>query len=353
MGLVGLGLAVLVVSGCDSKEPAATAPKPEPVAASAAPEPEAPPPDASCTATGIKPTRLTNLVGNLYGFGSDKGHVYYATWDAYGARGVVGRVRKDGQGATTLAVLELEPRGLALDDQHVYYTAGVRLMKVPLGGGAATVVSDRFSAQAIAIYGNDVYGVPGDYGPYDRVAKIPKAGGDITEIFISQRPEASTPAGYNGLAVDQTGIYVADSGGNRVFQLPLEGGKQPKMLAAKQPKAYGLHADAEHVYWSLAQRGELYRVKKVGGKPIKVASGLAPNARFGLDSTSIVASFRGTEDGQVPAAVSRLSLDGSEDKPLATVEHTDAVQGLALDEKCVYFAQRNDSNKIAINAIPR
>jgi len=102
--------------------------------------------------------------------------VYYTSWQVYGGRGELSKIRKDGEGTQALAALKLEPRGLALDNDTAYYTAGIRLQSVPKSGGSAVTVEAQFSSQNIGVDDKNVYGVAGNYGPYDRLAKMAKKG---------------------------------------------------------------------------------------------------------------------------------------------------------------------------------
>ena len=311
---------------------------------------EAPP--AGCKATGNKPVQLGTIVGDAHGFAGDATHLYFTSWEIYGARGDVGAVRKDGGGLSTLTSLELEPRGLALDDASIYYTSGIRLIAVPKKGGETTTLAPQFSSQDIAVHGAEIFGVPGDYGPYDRLAKIPKKGGESKELVMGDRPTRTDgPTGWSSIAVDETGVYVTDSGNNRVYRFPADGGKG-KPLANGQAQPYDLAIAGAHLYFNLATKGHLMMVPKAGGPVKKLASGLVKKARIAGDEKAVYATLSGKTDG-APLTVARIAPDSGEVTPVATVPADQSVDAIALDDKCLYFAQRASAKQTIVYAVAR
>jgi hypothetical protein len=319
--------------------------------ASVAKEPSEAPP-GGCKASGDKPVELGNVVGDVYGFAGDATHLYYSSWDIYGNRGDVGAFRKDGQGATTLASLELEPRGLAVDGDTVYFTSGIRLMTIPKAGGPIKTPAPQFSSQAIALHASDVYGVPGDYGPYDRVARIPKKGGETKELASAKRPAGSAPpSGFSSIAVDDSGAYVADSGSNRVLRFALEGGK-PKPIGTRQDKPYDLVVVGPAVYFNLAKKGDLMMVAKAGGTAKKLASGLVEKARITADEKAVYTTLVGKSEHD-PQMLSKIVPETGEVKGVAPIQESDSVEAIALDGACVYWVQRRTGSKAIVYALSR
>jgi hypothetical protein len=261
-------------------------------------------------------------------------------------------LRKDGGGVRAIASLSLEPRGLAVDDTDIYYSEGIRLVKLPKQEGSkSSVIAPKFSSQAIAIDATHVYGVPGDYGPYDRLVKMEKKGGVNFEIDVAERPEAKTgPVGYSAIVVDAKGIYVTDSGSNKILQFSFERAK-PKVLATGQPKAYSLAADSANLYFTLADKGQLMLISKAGGAVKKLATGLVPKSRIVADESGAIAVFAGANESAEIAFVPR---DGGERKKLATVEAGSSVEAVTQDNDCVYWAARaTGSGDIAFYAAHR
>jgi hypothetical protein len=312
----------------------------------------APAAPAECKASGDRPTKLGNPVGTVHGFSSDDTSLYFTTWQVYGSRGDVGKIRKDGEGTSTMASLKLEPRGLAVDEENIYYTEGIRLMKIAKENGKPATLAEKFSSQAIALDGANIYGVPGNYGPYDRVAKLAKTGGDPVELAKATRPQQNQElVGYGALAVDLSGIYVADLGNNQVLRFPLAGGK-PKALAVRQPRPYDLAIDSTHVYFSLAEKGLLMMLPKTGGTVVKLASGLVEKARIAADDDGAIATLA-AENDQAPSLLSKVAKDGKL-TTLASVPPLHTVAAIALDKKCVYWAERETgSGNMAVYARAR
>lgn len=339
---------VIGCHGSDKRAPEGAASTTASAALSAAPEEtEAPP--GRCKAQD-KPMQLGVITGDVFGFEDDATELYYSSWEMYGQRGDVGAVRKDGGGSSKLTSLDLEPRGLAVDEGAVYYTSGIRLMSIPKGGGDSKIVAPQFSAQYIATHGADVYGVPGDYGPYDRVARVPKKGGDTKELSTEKRPSKSlAPNGFSRILVDDSGAYVTDSGNDRVLRFPLEGGK-PKIVTARQEKAFDMALVGTDLYFALARKGDLLVVPKAGGAAKKLGSGLAENARIAADERALYTTIGG-KDG--PAAVAKLVQGTGEVTKVTDVPSTMTVSQIALDGDCVYWVVRETSAKSIVYALRR
>jgi hypothetical protein len=303
-----------------------------------------------CSVKGDKPTPLGTITGDVFGFDGDATALYYSSWEIYGQRGDVGAIRKDGGGSSKLTSLDLEPRGLALDDTTVFYTSGIRLMSIPKSGGESKTIAPQFSAQYIASHGADVYGVPGDYGPYDRVARVPKKGGDTKELSSEKRPKTNLPPnGFSRILVDDSGAFVTDSGNNRVLRFPLEGGK-PKVVAAKQEKAFDMALVGSDVYFALARSGDLLLVPKSGGTAKKLGSGLVENARIAADDRALYTVIAGKD---APGAVVKLVPSASEVTKVADVPPSTTVSQIALDADCAYWVVRETSAKSVVYALHR
>ena len=318
-------------------------------AASFTPTPAEPLP-TGCKAGSEKPALLGTVVGDVHGFAHDALHVYYTSWELYGSRGEVGALRKDGKGPKKLSLLQLEPRGLVVDKTALFYTSGIRLMAIPKGGGETTILAPQFSAQQIAIWADEVYGVPADYGPYDRIAKVPEKGGETKELVSSKRPaREDKPVGFSRVVVDASGIYVTDSGGNRILRYPLEGEKA-KVLAGGVDKPFDLELVGSDLYFTLFRKGDLMVVPKAGGGAKKLATGLTTHAHIAADEKGIYTTLAGKDESQVIAKVAPKS---GEITAIAPVTAPQTVDAIAVDGDCIYWAQRVDSAKTIVYALAR
>lgn len=338
-GRLGLAIAFVFVAACDGSDKLDA--KPEPNATPSASAAPSEPPPGPCAASE-KPVELGATHGHVYGFAGDATHLYFTSWQLYGGRGDLGRVRKDGKGKENLSSLSLEPRGLVVDASRVFYTAGIRLMSLPKAGGEPKTFVETFSSQSIAGDSGFVYGVPGDYGPYDRLIRAEKSSGKTKELDVSERPDAEHPPfGFSAIAVDGAGIYVTDSSKNRVLRFPLDRGK-PKVLSTNQDKAYDLAIDSNSVYFTLAQKGDLLKVPKAGGAAQKIASGLAIRSRIAADDKGVFATLAGKDEG--PQTLVRIGTDGGEPTGIASIPKADSVEAIAVDDRCVYWIRRDSTS---------
>jgi hypothetical protein len=320
-----------------------------PETAAAKPAPSATP--GRCQAKGTSPVKIGAIVGDVFGFASDATHLYYSAWSLYGRTGDLGQIRKDGGGTKGITVLQLEPRGLTVDDETIYFTTGIRLLTLPKKGGVMGSLAPKFSAQSIAVDATRVYGVPGDYGPYDRVAAVPKLGGDTTEIASAKRaPSENALKGYSSIAVDSSGVYVADSGGKRVLRFPLKRGGPTTLTTVKQ-QPYDLVLGQSKVYFSISQ-GDLMSVPKAGGAAAKIASGLVERPRMAADDTAIYTTFAGTKDDPQSKLTQVILQDGTM-TPIAYLPDPQTVDAIQVDRECVYWVQRLDAAQSIVYAIAR
>lgn len=347
-----IGTLLVAAVACDENEKGGESDKAAAPSAAEPPKPEKPPePEPrGCQASGDKAVELKQVVGDVYGFAEDGAWLYYTSWDLYGNRGNLGRVRKDGQGARTLGSLELEPRGLALGKDDIFYTAGIQLMRAAKDGdGKIEALDPKFSAQAIALHGDRVYGVPGDYGPYDRVASLPMKGGTTKELATSDRPSRDRPNGFSSVAVESSGIFVTDTGRDRVLRYTLEGGK-PKVIAAHQDRPYDLAVVGDAAYFTLAKKGRLMRVGVDGGPVEEVAKGLVEMARIAGDGKAMYSISVG--DGEdAPNHV--VEVAEGKMKPVSKVPAGETVRAMGLDGDCVYWTQRVDASTTRVMARAR
>lgn len=327
--------------GCDEKseKPAEASAAASAVAAPSAPTPKAEPAPAGCQAKGAEPQKLGESSGVPYGLVGDATHLYFATWEPRLARGLLVQVRKDGQGVRNLTSLALQPRDVALDQASVYYTEGIRLKKISKDGEELKTLDEKFSSQSIAVEGKFVFGVPGDYGPFDRFVRQGTEGGPYKELDVSERAEVKDgPAGYSALAVDADGAYVTDAGRGTILRFALDREK-PKVLASGFRGAHELVLAGDTLYFTLALKGELFAGPRSGGKPKKIASGLVKEARIAADQDGVVAPFVGaTEDA--PPTLGRVSPAGGEPSTVAKIPDGYSAEAVALDGNCIYWAQR-------------
>lgn len=177
----------------------------------------------------------------------------------------VGKVPLAGGTPTTLASGDFHPLAIAIDAAHLYWTnidssGGVTVMKVPLGGGTVTTIAssplsaktlgerifqavlehpERDAAMVIAIDATSIYWTSGV-----AVMTVPLGGGTPTTLASGYRAQA--------IAIDATSIYWTEwgvHGDGAVMKLPLHGGKVTTLASGQRyPKAIAV--DASSVYWT-------------------------------------------------------------------------------------------------------
>lgn len=341
---------LLGLIGCeDKKETSRADAAVAPASSEPAAQKQVEPAPQGCQAKRDVPTQLGEVHGDVFGFIGDSTMLYYSTWQLYGSRGDLGKFRKDGQGGQPLTSLKLEPRGMALDNSTIFYTSGIRLNTISKEGNKEGTLDQSFSSQYIALDGDSVYGVPGNYGPYDRLVKISKKGGESTELASAKRPSVSSgPNGYNAMAVDDSGIYVVDSGNNRILKFATSPGK-PKPLATnvKQPAHLGISGD--QVYFTLAA-GDLMAVPKAGGKAKKLATGLVEEAQVAADDKGLYAPFAGSDDA---VQIQKINPEEGTHQPVAIAGKSRSISAMTLDADCVYWVERIDAGKSLVFALGR
>jgi hypothetical protein len=175
------------------------------------------------------------------------------------------------------------PRALAADDNFLYFVTGAtvagqqegtnNLMKMPLGGGAPTVLFKGGESiptdSMIALDDTFVYFIA------DGLRRIPKTGGDAA-ILVK---------GVNvwDIAVDNESIYWRPFVGEGtppkpIYSMPKSGG-EPKTITGPQ-MADGLAVDDKFVYWT--QPDGVYKVVKSGGDVEKIHSTPSGETSIGL-----------------------------------------------------------------------
>jgi hypothetical protein len=135
-----------------------------------------------------------------YGIAVDAHSVY---WTLFGDPTSVMKAPIEGGPATTLTSAAGPGEGLAVDADFIYFATGQGVMKVPLVGGAPTMLSSSPAAgiavDAAYVYFTNFYAGPG------AVRKVAKSGGATITLATGQLLPW-------GIAVDATSVYWTDAG---------------------------------------------------------------------------------------------------------------------------------------------
>jgi hypothetical protein len=271
---------------------------------------------------------------------------------ARGDRWSVYRVAKDGSGVTVLARLEggSPDAHLAIDEHAVYVSqqvggenaGGDALVRVALGGGPPETLAEHFGwlggvEQGFA-YGLDRSVVRGT----EAVVRMATAGGEVQVLFrrrVQRIGYRGGPYRFADLAVDQDGVFLADSGEGAIVRMPLGGGSpEPLLHEALSPCC--LHLTGKRVFFgSTADWNAVASVSKAGGAPSDfdwrgLKSDAAGSWAVAPDGDHAIALGRGEQGGW------RIYVLDADNKTIARapLEHIDQTHAVA-DGECVYYVR--------------
>lgn len=119
-------------------------------------------------------------------------------------------------------------RGVAVDDQHVYWTdsGSYRIRRVPVGGGATeNLTFTQFWPSGIAINSTHVYWVEGEQNG-SRVMRM-TLDGNTEQILANFQPFA------HDVVLDDTFVYFTASADGTIRRIPLGGGSNDVVLGGQ------------------------------------------------------------------------------------------------------------------------
>jgi hypothetical protein len=212
------------------------------------------------------------------GIAVDDTYIYYT--NGYGSYDSVERVPAAGGPLVTLASARNYARGIAVDQNNVYWaeelTNGL-ILQVPVGGGSVTTLASGQSMPSqIALDPTDVYWTTWDaansIGTVSRVA----IGGNTVQTL------ATTILNCSDLTVDGSNVYLVSPGtlglsNGTVASVPLTGGAVTT-LASNRAFPRSIAVDSTNVYWTSLSDNSVWAMPKTGGTPVLLASGPAPGA---------------------------------------------------------------------------
>ena len=146
----------------------------------------------------------------------------------------------------TLATGLTNPSDIVVDDTSVYFSevapsGGVR--KVGKQGGLVTNLASGFRfVNGMAVNQTDLYFADSPANNEGTINKVAKSGGSITQLAGGQ-------ASVGDVAVDSSSVYFTDPSGGTVRQVPLGGGSV-SILASGQASPAGLAVDDQALYWT-------------------------------------------------------------------------------------------------------
>ena len=337
----------------------ASAARPSASATAAAP-PAVAVPEAHCAAAGSSaPARLGTHRYEVWDLAIDPTAVFAAGlkgWD--GPPGEIYRVAKDGSGVTNLAKFtSLGRQGhIAVDGAWIYFSAYVpgkppgqgSLLRIPREGGATETIAERFGWLG-GVYGGFAYGVDYDWaGKAESVVRVPTGGGEV-QTLLRRDPRhygyGTGPYRYNDLAVDQDGVFLADSGDGAIARMSHDGGT-PAILATKIITPHRLRTCGKYLFFSPNVDDGLVSVPKGGGEVTSTETGdawaIAP------DGDRLIAL--GRDRSSLPAVM--VFEDGGPKATRSGLTHIWMTQAV-VDRQCIYYVRADPNSLSYFDAIAK
>jgi hypothetical protein len=244
----------------------------------------------------------------------------------------------------TVATNQVNPQVVAVDDTNIYWinstnidaglwkaskSGGAPIEVATLNGGGSGLVVDATSAYW-TMYDDD-------YDYYAGVQTVPLGGG-LPEVLVSNQPRAA------GLAAMGDALYWINQGhglqnyaDGEVLTVPKEGGT-PLVLASGQPELGHVAVDDANVYWTVNsvwtfESAALRKVPKGGGSPTSLvdAAYVRGLATDGVNVFFTIASTANPPNGKIM----RVAVGGGD--PMLVADGQPGDDAIAVHDGCVYW----------------
>lgn len=263
--------------------------------------------------------------------------------------GAVRSVSLAGGAPVTLSMGQLNPSGIAVDDEHVYVaTMGScplsncgsdgRVIKLPKAGGAPTVLADQQRRVfGIALSGDDLFLITGGSSsapmPDGEVLRVAKRGGPLAALVSGVTPL--------GLAADTNAVYFSTSSG--VSRVSRSGGAATTLTSQALTQ---LQVVGDQVLGARSTTTEsgVFSMPLTGGTPSALYTSPQVLA-LTADQLGVVWSWKDGRTSSAPALISRGALAGGVSQVLVT-GLSDPL-GLAADATSVYWANPSGTLMVA------
>ncbi|AKT39196.1 hypothetical protein [Chondromyces crocatus] len=262
----------------------------------------------ACVEGMCQPVRLGQGPTLAFDVAVDAHSVYWTAQGPGGAgEGAVSKVARDGSGeVTTIAGRQLAPRGLALDEEDVYWVNqdGGAVLSAPKAGGSVRTIASGYTVRDVALHAGVVFwtsqtgailragpgavGVvtlfEGDVGP-DGIAlddqfvywanrdtgdllRVAQSGGVMDADRLHSGPDGPTD-----IALDATHLYWSNHKTGEIMKVPLNGAEDAVVLSVEQDsQPFGIAVDTAYVYWASNGFGQVNRAPIGGGPRTVLAS---------------------------------------------------------------------------------
>lgn len=275
-------------------------------------------------ASGVAPGRLV----------VDETNVYWI--DGTAAKGIK-KVSVTG-GTPVLLAEPVNPWRIAVDATHVYWTDSEHAVtKVPIAGGATTILSFNAHGGPLALAPPNVYWIS-RWDQEDVVCMAPLVPGPPGVTLYSNLPTRG-----RGMAADATNLYWSTRDSQTwtgaILKMPLGGGPVTTLVSGPYlPDDIAL--DATHVYWA---DEKVWKVPLSGGAPTTLAE--TPPGKFEPRCLVRDGSFI---YGTTVDRIWRVPVDGAPAE--IVLDNVNSAACIALDATLLYWS--NPSNN-AIVKIPK
>lgn len=242
----------------------------------------------------------------------------------------------DGRVSVVVKGGELIPEAaLALDEKYLYWSDGASISRVPKQGGASEkIIPNAPRPDEIVFDEENFYWLiwTGEGSPPAPMMFAPRNGGQAKQLTSPQPPTS-------GIALD--GDFVYWMTGDGIKRIPKAGGQITDVYrhAFKQP-SLGLQHDAENFYFcQMNERGHsaLMKLNKRSGELTELAPSINHTMEFVVSGGSVYYFDEVPKTGSFgPVALRRVSIQGG--TPVE-IDQGNAgwIRHLAVDEKQIYF----------------
>ena len=236
-------------------------------------------------------------------------------------------------GVTELAGMVGEANHIIVDDENLYWTTITQtplgeVHQIPKHGGAVIVLgAEQPLPGAIAVNDTTVFWA------------------NLNSPVINQATIGMPPAtlfaedsgALWGVAADAQAVYWTRDDGDPatsgVVRAPLDGGA-PTLIAMGGDQPYAITIDADSVFWTDRDTGEVLSVPHAGGTPVVLADLQAEPYRIAQHGDYVYWTNNSCNQG--PDCIMRARKDGTE-APMAVAGGQSAPYAIAVDAENVYW----------------